>query len=198
MAKKFLEKRKIYQYLMLLGLFAFIAVSFYFTVKPEFVQGTVQRVIDGDTLVVVDGKHERRVRLLYIDAPEMDQVAFQNSREGKKLVQLGEMSKNYLSQLVEGKEVVLKIKNRDHYGRDLAVVYLNNENINLKLVRDGFAVVYWYAQFTGEFTKEMFMEATDNAFMKKLGIWAVDSFYDPYKWRQKKRKKLKTSKKPLK
>jgi micrococcal nuclease len=72
----------------------------------------IQRVSDGDTVVCRDG---RRVRLLLIDAPEMDQGPF------------GLAAKAALQKLLPpGQQVALEpdVDPQDRYGRMLAYVYL--------------------------------------------------------------------------
>jgi micrococcal nuclease len=49
-----------------------------------------------------------------------------------------------LSELVEGKDVILErdVEDKDRYGRLLRFIFLGNENINVKLVREGLAKMY--------------------------------------------------------
>lgn len=88
----------------------------------------VSRIVDGDTVELGTGE---KVRLLGINTPERGQPYY-------------EESKNRLKELIEGKEVTLErdITDKDQYGRLLRHVFLNNENVNIKLVREGLATVY--------------------------------------------------------
>ncbi len=96
----------------------------------EFVE--VKRVIDGDTFVDSFG---RRVRLIGIDAPEM------NYRRGKPECMALE-SKLFLQEKILHKEVVLKKdkKDKDKYGRVLRYAYIDGEFINKSLVEKGLAI----------------------------------------------------------
>jgi micrococcal nuclease len=113
---------------------------------PAAVAGTpaeIERVVDGDTVVVLlDGRRER-VRLLNIDTPET--VA-----EDRPVECLGPEASEFTKHLLPpGTEVTLAfdIERRDQYGRMLAAVYTaDGENVNVKIAREGLA----YAVTFGE------------------------------------------------
>lgn len=89
---------------------------------------TVSEVIDGDTIDLQSGE---RVRLLGINTPERGQPYYEEAT-------------NRLGELVEGKKVTLEkdVDDKDQYGRLLRYVFLNDRNINVKLVREGLATLY--------------------------------------------------------
>jgi len=99
----------------------------------------VVRVIDGDTIVISGNK---RVRLLGIDAPEKGERCFDEA-------------KDKLTELVLNQKVLLKpdIRNKDQYDRLLRWVFLNGQNINLELVKQGLVRVKFYneEQYKNEF-----------------------------------------------
>ena len=79
----------------LLAVFALICVLFYSTAQADTLSGRVVRVIDGDTLVVLDAsKTQQKIRLQGIDATERKQA-------------FGTTSKEHLSDLVAGQVVVV-------------------------------------------------------------------------------------------
>lgn len=128
-------------------------------------KATVTRVIDGDTVVVdieldslarpqetegwvdmgfrvqVDSLTRvrlisERLRLAGINTPELGTIR-------------GNKAKEYLRSLLEGKEVLLLTQRntagqdkQEKYGRYLAVIFLEGENINNKLIREGYARPY--------------------------------------------------------
>ena len=96
----------------------------------------VVRIIDGDTFEIENGD---KVRMIGIDAPEL-------KNEG------GLKSKNHLKLLIENKYVSLikdeKNNNKDFFGRLLRYVYLEDSDINLKMIEDGYANVYTKFKFT--------------------------------------------------
>ena len=96
---------------------------------------TVYRVIDGDTFITNKGD---KVRMIGIDAPEIP------SLEGIK-------SKMYLYELIKGKTITLQKDNyshdKDKYGRLLRYVYLNGQDVNLLMLKQGYAKQYNYFYF---------------------------------------------------
>ena len=96
---------------------------------------TVYRVIDGDTFVTNKGD---KVRMIGIDAPELP------SLDGIK-------SKMYLYDLIKGKTITLQKDNnlhdKDKYGRLLRYVYLNGQDVNLLMLKQGYAKQYNYFYF---------------------------------------------------
>jgi micrococcal nuclease len=90
----------------------------------------VERIIDGDTIVVENNTH---IRLLGINTPEKGE---QYSNEAR----------NFLSELILNKTIRIEYgKERyDKYKRTLAYVILNGKNINIELIRNGFANAYIY------------------------------------------------------
>ena len=96
----------------------------------------IERVVDGDTLVVAGG---HRVRLIGVDTPE--------TKDPRKPVQcFGEQASAYVSSLLregEGVRLVGDVEERDVYGRTLAYVYRLADGlfVNAALVREGYAHV---------------------------------------------------------
>ncbi len=103
---------------------------------PAGLDTTVDRVVDGDTLVVAGG---HRVRLIGIDTPE--------TKDPRKPVQcFGREATAYLSTLLEkGSAVRLvgDVEDRDAYGRALAYVYRLPDGlfVNAALLWEGYAQV---------------------------------------------------------
>lgn len=106
---------------------------------------TVTHVIDGDTIVIQNENSTSKVRLAYIDAPEIKQS-------------YGNKSKEYLSKLILGKTVTIKPISTDKYNRIIVEIYLNGRNINLIMIREGYA--WLYSQYTNN---KDFYDIGDNA-----------------------------------
>lgn len=110
--------------------------------KPIFkYSAVVTKVIDGDTIECnVDLGFNIftrcNFRLYGIDTPE------KTSKE-TVLKQLAQGAKNYVSDSVLGKSVVIECAGRDKYGRWLAVVYVETLILNEQLIRLGFAKPYF-------------------------------------------------------
>jgi len=85
----------------------------------------ISRVIDGDTIVA----NNYSIRLLGINAPEKGERFYFETKE-------------LLENLVLDKKVELEIYGKDRYHRKLAYVYIDGINVNIELVKKGFANVY--------------------------------------------------------
>lgn len=96
------------------------------TLKVEVEKRIVTKIIDGDTIIVSGGE---TTRLLGIDADEKGYPCYTQA-------------KKRLENLTLGKEVLLEsdIEDKDIYGRLLRYVLLDEENINILLVKEGLAI----------------------------------------------------------
>jgi endonuclease YncB( thermonuclease family) len=90
----------------------------------------VERIIDGDTIVVSNNTH---VRLLGINTPEKGEFYHDEAM-------------NFLASLILNRTVRLEFgkDKTDKYGRTLAYVIFEGKNINIEQVRNGFANCYIY------------------------------------------------------
>ena len=122
----------------------------------------VESVTDGDTFRCTGG---RRVRLLTIDTPEMDQAPFGTAARAK-LVEL----------LPVGSSATLEldVQREDQYGRTLAYVRRPGVLVNRVLVRSGMAVVAVYPPNVRYV--EVLRAAADSARADKAGLWATNGF----------------------
>lgn len=121
----------------------------------ENTTAVISEVIDGDTVKLQNGK---TVRLLGINAPEKGQPYYEEST-------------SRLRELIEGKEVILEkdVDDKDQYGRLLRYIFLNSENINVKLVREGLATVYIISPNV-KYETEL-REAENEAKNSEINIW---------------------------
>lgn len=124
-------------------------------------------VTDGDTITVRVGDRSEKVRLVGIDAPEVH-----DEREPWRRAALA--ASEYLRGQLKGRTVTLEAdgvqKDRDDYGRLLRYVYLEGRNLNLELVRLGYARVY--RRFGCRLKTEL-LAAESEARRKKLGVWSL-------------------------
>lgn len=122
----------------------------------------VEHVIDGDTLILAGGQ---RVRLLGIDAPEME-------KEGRAADFLAHKSKAFLAGLAQGKRVRLEYDQLryDHYGRLLAYLFLPGHTlINAALLRQGLAHVYSHPPNVRY--RDTLLAAQTEAMDARRGLW---------------------------
>ena len=126
------------------------------------------RVVDGDTIRAEAKGKEIKIRLVEIDAPEMDQP-------------FGARSKNFLNRLLYKKNVTLISQGEDRYGRTLGEIYADGESANTLMIRSGFAWVYdRYAKDSSLY------EYQDQARAKSLGLWKAKDPIAPWVWRKQK------------
>lgn len=120
---------------------------------------------DGDTLRV-DG---RRVRLVGLDAPEVDQTCYDaNGREWP----CGTEARVFLAGLLAGKDLSCRPTGRDAYRRVLASCIVDGQDIGARVVAAGWAV----ADF-GYGSEEVVARAA------RRGIWS-GPFVTPVEWRR--------------
>jgi len=92
---------------------------------------TVLSVGDGDTLRVVDGSKRLTIRMACIDASETAQRPY------------GSASRQRLQALAPvGSVVTLRPQTIDKYGRTVAEMFRNGQNVNLAMVSSGQAFAY--------------------------------------------------------
>lgn len=128
----------------------------------------VERVIDGDTIDVLQNGKTLRVRLIGINTPETVDPR-------KKPECFGLEASVKLHALLDGREVRLETDPTqgvyDKYGRELAYVFLPNDmDVNELMVRTGFAREYTYKK-PYKFQKS-FKAAESAARAASLGLWA--------------------------
>src|SRR5438128_2331450 len=129
---------------------------------------TVERVVDGDTIVVHLGGRRERVRLIGIDTPEsvkpntpVQCYALEASARTKALVPPDASIR-----------LVGDVEARDRYGRLLAYVYRASDGlfVNLALAREGFAVPYTYPPNVAHAAE--FVAAAAEARDAGRGLWS--------------------------
>ena len=130
------------------------------------------RVIDGDTIEVAG----ERIRIYGIDAPELGQTCKDEQGE----FPCGQQVKGVLETLLTNRPVTCHQKDRDRYGRIVAVCFYDtNVDLGRDLVRHGWAMAYQ------KYSKDY---VADEAHARKLqfGLW-VGEFQPPWEWRRGKR-----------
>ena len=73
----------------------------------------------------------------------------------------------------------------DRYGRVLSVVYSGQTNVNLELVRNGYAEVYRGKPAKG-FDSDPYWRTEAQAKSERLNIWSLgDDYMSPREWRRR-------------
>jgi micrococcal nuclease len=144
-------------------------------------------VLDGDTIDVELMGVKKRIRLLYIDAPEVKQMAYDRTP-------IGRISRDHLLKLLKDKRVEVEFYNKGRYGRWLGLIFANNQNINQKMVLDGMAVVYHRIDRGTKKNKAKYQGLELIARSKRFGLWSEMGFDYPWEYRRLKRKAQKVPK----
>lgn len=128
----------------------------------------VPSVIDGDTLDL----RGQRIRLHGVDAPESNQLC----RRANQPVRCGQTAALALDSLIQRRQVTCQQKDKDRYGRIVAVCRLGSTDLNAWLVQQGHALAY------RSYSKD-YVEQEAEAKAAKRGVWA-GAFDYPWDWRR--------------
>jgi len=150
----------------LLLLFAILAIAlgaFVLVTRGSSKENAVvAAVIDGDTIELVGGQ---RVRLVQIDTPEKHVECYgdQASALTRRLIPAGTHVRV---------EQDPKLDQVDRYRRKLAYVWKGDEDVNVTLVRDGAAGVWFFQGRRGRYASE-FLDAAEQARDDRKGLWGA-------------------------
>jgi len=157
--------------------YAALLLALAFTANAETITGRVVGVADGDTITVLDAdKVQHKIRLAGIDAPEKKQA-------------FGQRSKQSLSDLAFGKDVIVETTKRDKYRREIGKVLVNGRDVNLVQVERGMA--WFYRQYQREQSpndRRLYEAAEDAAKANKRGLWRDADPVPPWEFRRNKTK----------
>jgi len=130
--------------------------------------GTVIKIIDGDTFdLLTKNKNTIRVRMNGIDCPERKQDFYK-------------VAKDALAEYIFNKEVRLVTTGWDRNKRTIALVYCDEENINLAMIKNGYA--WHYKKYSAD---SSFAKAEKQARIGKKGLWKMNNPLPPWKFRRK-------------
>jgi micrococcal nuclease len=129
---------------------------------------SVKKVIDGDTIEIERYGKAEKVRMIGIDTPE--------TLDPRKPVQcFGKEASDKSKDLLSGGRVRLEfdpiVGQKDKYNRLLAYVWSNNELVNLKLIKEGYANEYTYRSQSYKYQNE-FKNAQIVAKESSIGLWS--------------------------
>jgi endonuclease YncB( thermonuclease family) len=145
----------------------------------DLLSGRVVGVADGDTVTVLDRKHEQhKIRLSGIDAPEKAQP-------------FGSRSKQSLADLAYGRAVSVEWRKRDRYRRIVGKMIEGGRDVNLEQSRRGMAWHYKRYQKEQDAPDRMrYRDAEIEAREARLGLWVDPKPILPWSWRRALRKPL--------
>jgi len=139
-------------------------------VKAASMFGKVIDVNSGDVITIFNLNRPVRVKLLGIDAPELDQA-------------FGEVAKKHLSDLIHDKSVVVEYSgisaDRSVAGR----VLLNNTDIGAQMIRDGVA---WFdpnnLSRLSTTDREVYQQSEQAARNERRGLWQAENPTAPWEF----------------
>jgi len=119
--------------------------------------GKVERIVDGDTIVLHNGTI---VRYVGITSPETGEPFEKEATEANK-------------KLVEGKTVKLEYDNykADKFGRILAYLIIDGKNVSIEMARLGMASVVIYQHKKPFIYQDQLLKAQEEAKKEKRGFW---------------------------
>lgn len=134
-------------------------------------------ITDGDTLTARCGRigdyEQVKVRIAAIDAPEKAQP-------------FGERSRQALARLCIREDAVIRDVAIDRYGRTVADVSCNGQDVGSTMVSQGWAWVYDYDRIATKRGGGLF-KLQDAARAQHSGLWADATPVPPWDWRKQKR-----------
>ena len=165
----------------------------------SLIAGTVQandvvgyaRIVDGDTIKLYDSPYDNiknytyNVRLAGIDAFESGFLGKSQycSKPDMTVYDCGLKSKQFMYNLVEGRQTVCRLHGLDNRGkRAIGVCYVDGIDIQAAIVANGWAV----AEYTRNYADYRFLE--QKAYNEKQGAWN-GSFLRPKDYRKSLRSK---------
>jgi endonuclease YncB( thermonuclease family) len=130
----------------------------------------VPTITDGDTVLIAG----QSIRLDGIDAPESDQVCLDKT---DAFVGCGLASRDALIKQFGGKEWICQSTGKKTYGRILATCFVDQENVNQWLFREGWAMAF--VRYSPRYKPD-----ESDAHDRCTGLWAW-SFHAPWDWRRR-------------
>jgi len=174
-----------------------VGFHFLFTMVPSLSAGTITgkvvKVVDGDTVTMVDDKgFKHRIRLAGIDAPEQGDQPY------------GKESTKGLRWLIHDKGITVEYSKHDRYGRIVGKVLVGPKgntfclpidcvrtlDVGLEQIKAGMA--WHYKRYQNEQSKEdrkSYSSAERVAKKKQVGLWGDKNPIQPWKWRRDNRLK---------
>jgi len=133
------------------------------TAQGEPVEGTVVRVVDGDTIHVKVGDYVEKVRYIGMNTPEIHHPTKGEQPGGREAA---EMNRRLVGKRVR---LELDVRSRDRYGRLLAYVWVGELMVNAELVRLGYAQVMTVPPNVRH--QELFVKLQREAREAGRGLW---------------------------
>ena len=133
------------------------------------------KIIDGDTIIL----NSEKIRLYGIDTPEIKQTCTDNYGH---TYSCGIRAKLELEKIIGSRKISCIKKTKDRYKRSISICYVDENDINSLMVRNGWALAY--RKYSKKYVKDEAIAKLNDA-----GMWS-GKFIAPWKWRRMKNKKV--------
>src|SRR5829696_3396615 len=155
---------------ILIVVLAIAASGFLSEVQASSLFGRVIEVNSGDVITVSNLNRPVRVKLLGVDAPEMDQA-------------FGDVARKHLSDLIYDKSVLVEYSGISAGGSLAGRVLLNNADIGAQMIRDGAA---WFdpnnLSRLSETDREVYQQSEKAARSERRGLWQAENPRAPWEF----------------
>jgi endonuclease YncB( thermonuclease family) len=139
-----------------------LMVAICFTANAQL----VVKVIDGDTYKVLLNGKLQNVRLMNVDAPELDQY-------------FGKAVRDSVAKLIQGSVILLESHSSNIYGRTLVTATFKGMSLDSFLIAKGWACFY------PTYSKNLDLRYYEAAArLKGLGLWRCEQIVPPWIWRK--------------
>lgn len=141
-------------------------LAFMLFAPSTFAALVLEKVVDGDSVMLNDDGQRFSLRLLDIDAPELAQPG-------------GKQSRRSLMQLCARAEINVTVRGQDRYGRTLGYLYCDGQEASAWQVAQGMA---W---FNTRYSARIELHALEaEARSQGLGLWQATQPTPPWQWRK--------------
>lgn len=172
--------------------YAYLDKKSFINKQVKYDEAEINRIVDGDTIVVDIDDEEVKVRLIGVDAPESVHP------QASKNTEYGQMADDYLkAKLSKGDKVYLTYDKNltDNYGRTLAFVwyledkdfsvkdiedsdYIDKYMVNAWILEDGYGIAKYYSP--NNKYSSYFDQLEAKAFSSRKGLWQFDEYSIEY------------------
>lgn len=129
-------------------------------------QPVLEKVLDGDTVIIREEAQSYHLRLLDIDAPELHQA-------------FGKQSRRSLAQLCMNAPISVQLQGQDIYGRTLGHLSCGKQDASQSQIGLGMA---WFNQrYSRRYELQVLQK---QAQQQALGLWQQSNPLPPWQWRK--------------
>ena len=158
----------------LVTLAAFLALLLASTAlgQKAAIRGKCVGVHDGDSCTLLVGNTQIKIRVAFLDAPELGQP-------------FGYRAKQAMSNLLIGKNVTVRPHTIDRCGRLVGLVYVEGADAGLQMLRQGLA--WCYSRYLPEATPDIqssYRQAEAAAREQRRGLWSEPGPVEPWLFRR--------------